>query len=180
MRIRIARFALICLLPALAAAEDARLELPDFSSLAHKARESVNITLNPLLLHVAAAFMDEKDPDSAEAKKLLAGITSIEVRSYEFDSDFAYSADDIDAVRRQLAAPGWSQLLQVHDRKKSEDVDMYVFVKNNRTTGFALISREPREFTIVNIVGSINPEDLPKLEEHLHLPKAAAHSSFVM
>src|ERR1700722_13202075 len=116
MRIRIARFALICLLPALTVAQDARLKLPDFSSLAHKARESVNITLNPLLLHIAAAFMDEKDPDSAEAKKLLAGITSIEVRSYEFDSDFAYSADDIDAVRRQLAAPGWSQLLQVHDR----------------------------------------------------------------
>lgn len=182
MKIRLAGIAIVCaLLPALGAAQDAQLRLPDFSSLADKAKGSVNISLNPWLLRVAASLMDDKDPDGAATKKLLAGIKSIEVRSYEFDADFAYSADDIDAVRRQLAAPGWSRLMQVHDRKKSEDVDMYIFTENSRTGGFALIAREPRQFTIVNIVGSISPEDLPKLEEHLHLPKAgAAHPGFFL
>jgi hypothetical protein len=59
--------------------------------------------------------------------------------------------------------------VQTHDRKKNEDVDVYIFVENNRTRGLALISREPREFTIVNIVGSVAVEDLPKLGQHLHL-----------
>ena len=59
--------------------------------------------------------------------------------------------------------------MQVHHREKSEDVDMYVLIENNVTKGFALIASEPREFTIINIVGSIKVEDLPKLESHLHL-----------
>jgi hypothetical protein len=172
MKIRVVELALACLLlPAWGAAQDAKLKLPDFSSLAGKATESVNISLNPWLLRIVASAMDDKDADSAATKKLLSAIKSIEIRNYQFATDSAYSAADIDAVRRQLAAPGWSQLMQVRDRKKGEDVDMYILLENDRTRGFALIASEPREFTIINIVGSIGVEDLPRLENYLHLPK---------
>jgi len=172
MKIHIAKFALACiLLPTLGAAHDARLNLPDFGSLADKATESVNLSLSPWLLRIAAACMDGKDADSTATKKLLAGIKSIEIRNYQFATDFAYSAADIDAVRLQLAAPGWTRLMQVRDRKSKENVDIYLMVENGRTNGFALIASEPREFTIINIVGSISIEDLPKLVDHLHLPK---------
>jgi hypothetical protein len=174
MKMRLVKIAFACLLvPALAGAQDARLKLPAFRSLAGKATESVNISLSPWLLRMAASFIDEKDADSVATKHLLSGIKAIEIRSYEFATDFAYSVADIDGVRSQLAGPGWSRLMQVHDRDKSEDVDMYVLIENNVTKGFALIASEPREFTIINIVGSINIEDLPKLESHLHLPKVA-------
>jgi Domain of unknown function (DUF4252) len=174
MKMRIAQIALACLLvPALGSAQDAKLKLPDFKSLAGKATESVNISLSPWLLRMAGSFIDEKDADSTATKHLLAGIKSIEIRSYQFASDFAYSASDIDSVKSQLAGPGWNQLMQVHHREKNEDVNMYVLVENNVTKGFALIASEPREFTIINIVGSISVEDLPKLESHLHLPKLA-------
>jgi len=172
MKIHIAKFALACiLLPTLGAAHDARLNLPDFGSLADKATESVNLSLSPWLLRIAAACIDGKDADSTATKKLLAGIKSIEIRNYQFATDFAYSAADIDAVRLQLAAPGWTRLMQVRDRKSKENVDIYLMVENGRTNGFALIASEPREFTIINIVGSISIEDLPKLVDHLHLPK---------
>jgi hypothetical protein len=159
------------LLPGLAAAQDAKLKLPEFRSLASKATESVNISLSPWLLHMAGSFIDDKDEDSVATKRMLAAIKSIEVRSYQFASDDAYSPADIESVRSQLA--GWSQIMQVHHREKSEDVDMYVLIENNVTKGFALIAREPREFTIINIVGSISVDDLPKLQSHLHLPKVA-------
>ena len=177
MKIRAGHFALACLLlPGWGAAHDATLILPDFSSLAGKATESVNVSLNPWLLRIAAAGMDD-NPDGAAAKKLLSGIKSIEVRNYKFATDFAYSAADIDAVRRQLAGPGWSQLVQVHDTKKNENVDIYLSIENNQTRGFALIASEPREFTIINIVGSISVDDLPRLEKHLHLPKTDARQA---
>jgi hypothetical protein len=181
MKIRVVGLAIaFLLLPSWGAAQDAKLKLPDFSSLAGKATESVNVSLNPWLLRIAAASMDDKDADSAATKKLLAGIKSIEVRNYQFATDFAYSAADIDAVRRQLAAPGWSQLMQVHNRKNGEDVDMYILVENDRTSGFALIASEPRQFTIINIVGSISVEDLPRLENRLHLPKVAVAQTPLM
>ena len=173
MKNHLAKLALACLLlPALGTAQNAKLDLPDFRTLADKATESVNISLSPWLLHTMAAFMDDTDADSAAVKKLLAGIKTIEVRSFSFTTDFAYSAADIDAVRRQLAAPGWSRLMQVHNRDSNEDVDMYLLIENDQTHGFALIASEPREFTIINIAGSISIEDLPKLQNRLHLPKA--------
>jgi Domain of unknown function (DUF4252) len=174
-------FALACLLlPVFGAAQDARLDLPDFRPLAAKATESVNISLSPWLLCTMAALMDDGDADSAAVKKLLSGIKSIEVRSFHFATDFAYSAADIDAVRRQLAAPGWSQLMQVHNRNSNENVDMYLLIENERTNGFALIASEPREFTIINIAGSIRIEDLPKLQNQLHLPKVGAAQIHLM
>src|SRR5258708_6973183 len=181
MKNRIVELALACLLvPTWGAAQEAKLNLPDFSTLARKATESVNVSLNPWLLRIAAASMDDKDADSAATKKLLAGIKSVEIRNYHFATDFAYSAADIDAVRRQLAAPGWSRLMQVHDRKNGENVDMYILVEDDHTKGFALIVSEPREFTIINIVGSISVEDLPRLRGHLQLLKLAVGQPHLM
>jgi hypothetical protein len=48
---------------------------------------------------------------------------------------------------------------------------MYLLIQNEQTRGFALVASEPRQFTIINIVGSINVKDLPKLQSQLHLGK---------
>jgi len=179
MKMRMLMIALSCfLLPGLSAAQEAKLKLPEFRSLASKATESVNISLSPWLLHMAGSFIDDKDEDSAATKHLLAGIKSIQIRSYQFASDNAYSAADIESVRSQLT--GWSQIMQVHHREKSEDVDMYLLIENNVTKGFALIASEPREFTIINIVGSISLEDLPQLERQLHLPKVGVGQTHLL
>jgi hypothetical protein len=41
----------------------------------------------------------------------------------------------------------------------------------NKANGLAIISSEPREFTIVNIVGSIDLQKLHRLEGQLGIPK---------
>jgi hypothetical protein len=156
---------------AAATAQNAAIVLPDFKPLESKAKECVDISLGPWLLHSMGMFLDEKDPEDAATKKLLSGIQSIRVRSFQFDTDAAYSRADIDGVRRQLNAPGWTSLMNVHDRDRGEDVDMYMLIQNEQTRGFALIAAEPREFTIINIVGSINMSDLPKLQKQLHIGK---------
>jgi hypothetical protein len=44
-------------------------------------------------------------------------------------------------------------------------------VTNNQATGLALIASEPRQFTIVNIVGAIDLDKLHKLEGQFGVPK---------
>ena len=106
---------LAMLAPALAwAAPNPRLELPEFSALAHKATESVTITLDSSLLAMAGRFLDASDPEDAAAKEVLKGLQGIYVRSYTFDEDAAYRQSDIDAVRNQLSAPGWNQIGRAH------------------------------------------------------------------
>jgi Domain of unknown function (DUF4252) len=150
-------------------AESGRLTLPDFRELETRASESTVVTVGPWLLHFASHFADRHDPDGAATRRVLANIKSITVHSYEFDSDFVYSPADVEAVRAQLRAPNWNRLAQVRGKNR-EHVDVYVSMENDRTTGLAVISAEPRELTIVNVVGSISPEDLQRLSAHLDLP----------
>lgn len=172
MRYFVSALGFVLLAPTLAwAAPNPRLTLPDYSALARKASESVTITLDSALLTMAGRFLDSNDPEDAATKDVLKGLQGIYVRSYSFDEDSAYAQADIDEVRNQLAAPGWSRLVQTHSRKSHANVDIYIMVANNQPIGLALIASEPRQFTVVNIVGTIDLEKLHKLEGQFGVPK---------
>jgi len=142
-----------------------QLRLPEFSGLTDKASESVNVTLGPELLGMASRFLSSANPEEAAAKKLVASLTGIYVRNYTFDTDYAYPKADIDGVRRQLSAPGWTRMVETRSRKENTDVDVYVLLDHGRAQGLAVIASEPREFTIVNIVGNIDLEQLHDLQQ---------------
>jgi hypothetical protein len=72
-------------------------------------------------------------------------------------------------VRAQLASPGWSQLAQVRKRNRAQEVDVYIALDDKQARGFAVIASEPRKFTILNIVGAIDLEQLAKLQRHMDL-----------
>jgi hypothetical protein len=148
-----------------------RLMLPDFDALAAKASESVNISLDPALLGLAAGFLDSSNPDDAATKELIGGLKGIYVRSYTFDQDFAYPAAEVERVRKQLAGPGWQRLVHADSNKDHTHVDIYAAVEGGVAQGLAIISSEPRDFTIVNIVGPINLFKLHRLEGKFGIPK---------
>jgi len=164
-------FALLAPALAWAAPPNPKLVIPEFAGLAQKASESVNITLDPAMLGMAARFLDGNDPQDAATKEVIKGLQGIYVRSYTFDKDSAYQQTDIDAVRTQLSAPGWNRLVETHTRKTRANVDIYIMIDNNRAIGLALIASEPRQFTIVNIVGAIDLDKLHKLEGQFGVPK---------
>lgn len=165
--------ALACLALPVLAAHGAELKLPSFAHLKKNAVEAVDLTLDAAPLALAIGMMDDGDPKSAEIKKALEGLEAVRVLNYQFDTDFAYSKADLDAVRSQLSKPGWSPLVQVRDRKQNEDVDIFLALDNDKATGLAIVVSEPREFTVVSIVGSIDLKQIAKLQKQFHLPAAA-------
>ena len=152
------------------AAPEAPLSLPSFAALASTARESVNITLDANLLGIAAAFLDSSNPKDAAARELIAGLKGIYVRSYEFDRDFAYPTAEVEALRKQLATGGWQQVVSVRGGKDQDNVDIYMSVDRGKANGLAIIASERREFTIVNIVGSIDLQKLHELQGKFGIP----------
>lgn len=160
-------------LPPTVASADPELVIPNFSHLRHKAVESVDVTIDGFLLRIASKFAraDAHDPESAAAADVLQGLKSVRVRNFSFDSDDAYSKADVDSVRKQLTGPGWSPLVQVRRRDREENVDVYLAMEGEKITGMAVIASEPREFTIVNIVGSIDLDKISMLEGQLGIPE---------
>ncbi|HET9862516.1 MAG TPA: DUF4252 domain-containing protein [Steroidobacteraceae bacterium] len=161
--------AALLVLPAAAGAAGPELRIPDFSHLTAHARESTDVTLDGFLLRLAQHFAAREEQD--DELSILKDIKSVRVRNFEFDSEGAYSRDDIEAVRRQLNSPGWSPLATVHRREPREDVDVFLNTADGKILGLAVVASEPRSFTIVNIVGNIDLDKLARLEGQLGIPK---------
>lgn len=153
-----------------AQAADGLLKLPAFAGLEEKASETVTITLDSALLGLAGRFLDAGKPEDAAVKEVIQGLTGIYVRSFQFDSDFVYQKADVDMVRKQLSAPGWQRLVEVRSRKQGSNVDVYLSMEGEKVRGLAIIASEPRELTIVNIVGSVDLQKLHRLEGRFGVP----------
>jgi hypothetical protein len=168
-------FTALCVLAlsAVAEARDPQLKLPAFSHLQSQAVESVNVTFGSVPLTFARWFLVNDDADSAELRSLLKGVKSMTVAHYEFASDFVYSKDDIEAVRTQLSDSGWSQIVQVRNKGADEAVDVYLSLEKDKITGLAVVASEPREFTIVNIVGSLDMDKVRKLRARIESDRDA-------
>lgn len=147
-----------------------QLKLPEFAGLAEKAAESVVVQIDPQLLGLACRFLDNSNPEEAAAQQMCQSLTGIYVRKFTFDSDYAYPKADIDGVRKQLSAPGWSQLVGARSKKENTDVDVYLLIDKGQAKSLAIIASEPREFVIVNIVGNIDLEKLHQLESNFGIP----------
>jgi Domain of unknown function (DUF4252) len=168
-------FAALLLMSAGAFAQTAipkgQLRLPEFAALADKASESVNVTLDQRLLGIAGRFLNPQDPEQAKARKLVTGLTGVYVRSFKFDDDFAYPKTEVEAVRRQLEGASWSRIVEARSKKENTDVNLFVYIYGEQAKGLAIIALEPREFTIVNIVGAIDLADLHELEGNFGVPE---------
>jgi Domain of unknown function (DUF4252) len=150
------------MLPLLACSQGPELRLPSFPDFKQPATETVNITLGASPLHFAASLMDDHDSDTAGVKKALEGVKSVQIRSYRFASDYACSQADLGPLRSQLSQPGWTRLVETHKRDK-ENVEVYVALDDTRVKGVAIIACQPREFTIVNVVGTIDLDQVARL-----------------
>ena len=159
------------LLPIGASAADPQLRLPDFSHLRQSAVDVTDITLDGFLLRIARKFA--ADDQDNEAMSILNDIKSVRVRAFEFDSDDAYSGTDLDSIRQQLSAPGWTAVVQQRSREEHSNVDVYMNMDGDKIRGIAVLESKPRSFTIVNVVGNIDIAKLAKMAGGLGIPKVA-------
>jgi hypothetical protein len=155
------------------AAQDIKIP-PSLDRLADKASDVVDVTLDSSMLQMASKFLSDKDTDEAKAKKLVAGLKGIYVKSFEFDKAGEYDMADVEPIRSQLKAPGWSRIVGVRSKKSGDNAEVYVRNENGKITGLTVIATEPKELTIVNIIGTIDPEQLSELGGHFGIPKIDA------
>jgi len=159
----------LLLLPAISVAQAARIEIPAFDGLDKLAKESVNITLDGDMLQTAGRFVGSTGAANPAVSETLKGLKGIYVRSFEFDQPNVYNKADVDAVRAQLTGPGWSKLLSMHSKADGEDVDIWLR-KDAKEGGLVIIASEPKELTIVNIVGQVDLEKLRQLQGKFGIP----------
>lgn len=158
------------LLGALIAATTARaqsspLALPPAleKQLADRASDVTEVTLGKNMLGFASKFMDGKGKDDDAARQLIDGLDGIYVRSYEFDKEGQYSIDDVEQLRRTFETGEWTPIVRERERKSGETTDIFVKLVNGESHGVFILTAEPKELTVVLILGPIKMDDLGKL-----------------
>jgi hypothetical protein len=152
--------------------DPAKISIDGLDKLADKATRVVDVTLDGKMLRLASNLVAiSKSPETAEIKELLAGLKGVYVKYFEFDKEQEYSSADVDPILAQLKNPAWSRMVGVSSTKTGEKVEVYIMTTGDSINGLAVVAAEPKELTVVNIVGSIDVEKLAKLEGQYGIPK---------
>ena len=141
----------------------------NLDKLSERAAESVDVTLDSSLLQLASGFLSKDDPEELKVKKIVSKLRGVYVRSFEFDKEGQYSLVDVESIRLQMRAPGWSRIVGVKSIK-GEDTDVYVKKDGDHVDGLVVLDAEPKEFTVVHIDGPVDLDDLSELGGHLGIP----------
>lgn len=147
------------------AAAQSALPLPSpvEKELAARASNVTEVTLGKNMLAFAAKFMNGKDQDEAATRRLIEGLDGIYVRDYEFDKEGQYTAVDVDKLRQYFETGDWTPIVRERDKKNGESTDVMVKMVNGETHGMFILDAEPKELSIVLILGPVKVEDLQKL-----------------
>jgi hypothetical protein len=153
-------------LAAPALAQNAQLPAPSpiEKELAARASDVTEVTLGKAMLAFAAKVLNNKDADDAEARRLIEGLDGIYIRSYEFDKDGQYSPAEVEQLRKYFETSEWSSLVKQRERRSGESTDVMVKLVNGESKGMFILAAEPRELTIVLILGPVRMDDLGKLK----------------
>lgn len=168
--IRFASLAVALLLgvAANASAQGGKLELGQLDQLSAKASQTVDINVDERLMRLTLPFLS--GPDEAKVRDVINGLKGIYVKSFEFEREGEYSQADIESIRAQLRNPAWSRIVNVNSKKEGS-IEVYLMTVGARIEGLAVLATDPKEVTVVNIIGPVDLEKLSQLEGNFGVPE---------
>lgn len=155
---------------ATATAQNPRIQTSQLDALAAKAADTVDVNIDERLMQLTARFLSNKDNDEAKVKEIINGLKGIYVKSFEFENEGQYTDADIESIRSQLRNPAWNKVVNVSSKKEGS-VEVYLMQTGNQITGLALLATDPKEITVVNIVGPVDLDKLTQLEGQFGIPE---------
>ena len=131
--------------------------------LAARASDVTEVTLGKNMLEFAAKFMNGKHDGDAATRQLIMGLDGIYVRNYEFEKPGEFSMENVEQIRHAFETPEWSSMVRERERKSGESTDIMMKMVNGEPRGLFILSAEPKELSIVLILGPIRMDDLSKI-----------------
>jgi len=154
---------------AVATAQDPRVQTTSLDHLVGKASQTVNVNIDERLMQMTAKFFSGADPDEKKIKEIISGLKGIYVKVFEFEHENEYTPADVESIRSQLRGPSWSQIISINS-KKDGTVEVYISMTNASINGLAVLAADPKELTVVNIIGPVDLEKLAELEGQFGVP----------
>lgn len=154
--------------PALAQEHESGAAL-EFATLEEKADEVVKVNLWGRSLDQAKRLLGLRKNVTASVRGFLGGLKGVYRRTYRFRGSPA-SEDDVRPVHESLSDNGWVPMIETADRKGPESLSVYSYYEDEELAGMTVVSSDPREVTVVKILGPVDLEALSQIGRGLGIP----------
>ncbi len=150
---------------------------PIEKDLASRASHVTEVTLDRTMLEFAAKFMDSKDggdkgdKDAQAAIAMIQNLKGVYVREYDFDKEHSYSTEELEGLRKYFESSDWSAMVRERTKGIAQGTDVYVKLVNGQMQGLFVLDAEPKELSLVLILGPIDIHSLSKLGGNFGIPK---------
>lgn len=127
----------------------------------------VEVKVSKGLINMAARITEESEPDIA---KVIGRLNSIRVNVLELEDEVDEEIRTrIAAIREQLTAARWEQVVKV--REDEEDVGIFMKLDNEASIeGLVVTVISGDEAVLVHVDGELRPEELAEVGERFGLP----------
>jgi hypothetical protein len=154
-----------------AAQARARVQLETLDRLAARAEKAVDVSVDEGVLSLAKGFLNKPEDEKArEVAEAVRGLEGVYVRVYEFAKEGEWKEADIADIRRQVGEPGWSRVVNVWNRAEGRKVEVHLRAAAGRVGGLVVLSTEPKQLVVVNMIGDIDVQKLASLQGQFGIP----------
>ena len=161
---------LVAAFAAAASAQDQRIQMGQLDRFADVADKVIDVTVDEGLIKLAmSALSDKRSPDEAKIKEILSGLKGVYVKRFEFEKEGQFTSSDLESIRAQLNAPGWTRIANVRSKREGS-FDVVMMYEGSIVKGIAVLAAEPRALTVVNVVGTIDIAKFRDLEGKFGIP----------
>jgi hypothetical protein len=165
-------FALLVGASVVARAQDpARIQMDHLDRLFPRAVETIDVTIDSSLLRLASKFLQDNKTDQQAVKEILAMIKGVYVKGVEFEQAGEFTVQDVEALRQQLNAPGWSRIVGVRSKRDGENVEVFLMHDADVIKGIGVLINDPKKLMVVNVVGPLDPEKISQLVGRFGIPQ---------
>ena len=144
------------------------------ASLADQPATHTSFTFDRAMLDSAQGMIGT---DAAEARRIVAGLSSITVDTYRFQQPAFYAPEAMASLVATFDAAGWKHLVNAHatpgqSAQPSQPMtDLWLHFRGGDIDDVAVLSRGPRTMNLVQVAGDLRPLDLLHLSGHFGIPK---------
>jgi hypothetical protein len=156
---------------------------PDpFATLADQPATHSGINFDRNMMQIAQSVLESNGLDE---KRAAAAITGIAFDNYRYQRPAFYTPEAMAALLEGYKAAGWKHLVNANQTPANSAqpdhaiTDLWLHFHGADIDSLTVLTRSPKNMTVIRVTGDLRPLDLLHLSGHLGIPKVDPNAVMV-
>lgn len=153
-----------------------------WAALANQPASHTAFSFDRTMMQVAQALLQTGGMSSERAA---AALTGISVDNYHYSERAFYTPEAMSAIIASYRAAGWKHLVNANQtpersaQPRGAITDLWLHNSGPNISGVVVLTRSPRDMSIIQITCDLRPLDLVHLSGHFGIPKVDPNAVMV-